>query len=180
MTITASSTKTMVLLCFVAVTMIMMVLLPQITFDTGSYTGNSASTVLEISDSLLYVNATILDVVSGHAWQNHGTDVNDAIKCLNNHGSTRSFQTFGFKDDLGRPIRTNLWLCKEGDDWFAIVTTTLEKIGGNRIGRLITAYVVDKEHFFLIEDFIKKIITKWGAKEISFMIEAGSVFLQPK
>lgn len=138
------------------------------------------TTTIEMNDSLALVNATILDVLSGHAWQGHGTEVNDAIRCLNNNGSTKSFQTFGFLDTNGKPIKTNMWLCRDGDDWYAIVTTTLEKVGGNRIGRLITAYLVDKKKFLLIEEFIDKAKTLWGAREISFTIEAGNVFLAPK
>lgn len=129
---------------------------------------------------LLYANATILEVLSGHAWQNHGTEVNDAIRCLNDKGSTMSFKTYGFKDANGKPIKTNLWLCRDGDDWYAIITTALEKVGGNRIGRLITAYLVDNKRFMVIDDFIKAIEEKWSAVQINFQIPADSVFLQPR
>jgi hypothetical protein len=145
-----------------------------------SNTSAVLTTTLEVDDSLLAVNATILEVISAHAWTNHGTEVNAAIRCLNNNGSTMSFRTFGFTDKKGNPIKTNLWLCREENDWFAIVTTSLEKVGGNRIGKLITAYLVDKKTFFIIDDFIAVIKDKWLAKEINFVIEAGSVFLQPK
>lgn len=154
---------------------------PEITVPSQSQSIAVESPInLETDDTLLAVNATILEVVSAHTWTNHGTEVNSAIRCLNNKGSTRSFITYGFFDDRGNPIKTNLWLCKEGDDWFAIVTTTLEKVGGNRIGRLITAYLVDKSKFLTIDDFISAVISKWNAREIQYVIEAGSTFLQPK
>jgi hypothetical protein len=38
------------------------------------------TTTLEVDDSLLAVNATILEVISAHAWTNHGTEVNAAIR----------------------------------------------------------------------------------------------------
>lgn len=129
---------------------------------------------------LLVANATIIEVVSGHAWTEHGTQVNAAFKCLNDRWSTRSFQTFGFKDTNGTPLKTNLWLCFDGLDWYAIVTTTLEKVGGNRIGRLVTAYAIDKNLFSVVDDFIAVIKDKWLAREINFVIEAGQIFLSPK
>jgi hypothetical protein len=169
-----------ILALFLLVVLAMVTILipkPEVGFPSNSSGG---SITLDQDDSLLAVNATILEVLSAHAWTNHGTEVNAAIRCLNNHGSTKSFITFGFKDSNYRDIKTNLWLCQEGDDWFAIVTSSLEKVGGNRIGRLITAYLVDKAKFLTIEDFITAVVAKWSAKEISFVIEAGSVFLQPK
>lgn len=140
----------------------------------------SSTVTIYQDDSLLYANATIVEVISGHAWANHGTQVNDAFKCLNDKGSTRSFKTFGMVDESGNPIPTNLWLCFDGKDWYAIITTTLEKVGGNRIGRLVTAYLVDKSKFGTIDAFISEIKTSWRAIEINFIIEAGSVFLSPK
>jgi hypothetical protein len=138
------------------------------------------NTYVEENDSLLAVNATILELLNGHAYLKHGTEVNDAFKCLNDRGSTRSFKTFGFLDENNKYIPTNLWLCYDGVNWYAIVTTALEKSGGNRVGRLVTAYLVDKVKFSDIDMFITAIKNQWRAIEINFIIEAGSVFLQPK
>lgn len=166
-------------LAFIVLAVVAVVPHNEINIQSSSSSATGTIT-FEQDDTLLAANATILEVVSGHAWQGHGTEVNDAIRCLNNHGSTKSFQTFGFFDSNGKPIKTNMWLCQEGDDWYVIVTTTLEKFGGNRIGRLITAYLIDKSKFLVIQDFIDLAIVKWGARVISFAIEAGSVFIQPK
>jgi len=148
---------------------------PEITIPS-----NSGGTYLQLDNELLVANATIIEVVSGHAWQEHGTEVNDAIRCLNNKGSSMSFKTFGFKDWSGKDLFTNLWLCQDGDNWYAIVTTTLQKMGGNRVGKLVTAYLIDRKLFPNVGDFVLKVKELWGAIETSFRIEAGSVFLAPR
>lgn len=155
---------------------VMIVPSPEITIPSSS----GGMITIEQDASLLVANATIIEVVSGHAWEGHGTEVNDAFRCLNDKGSTMSFKTFGFKDSQGRDLFTNLWLCQDGDKWYAIITTTLNKVGGNRIGRLITAYLIDKNLFPVIDDFLALIKDKWNAVQINFVIEAGTVFLSPK
>lgn len=158
-------------------------LLVAIAFSGGmsvSYPQAGSTITITQDDSLLAVNATIVEVVNGHAWERHGTQVNDAFKCLNDKGSTKSFKTFGMTDEKGNFIPTNLWLCYDGDNWYAIITTALEKVGGNRIGRLVTAYMVDKTKFSTIDSFITAVTNQWRAIPINFIIEAGSVFLQPK
>jgi hypothetical protein len=149
--------------------------------EIAGYESNSGGFVIENSVEDYSYDARIIEVVSGHAWANHGLAVNDAFKCLNNNGSTMSFKTFGFKDGYtGKDIPTNLWLCKNGDDWYAIVTTIFEKVGGNKIAKLVTAYKVSKDIFPTIESYITHITNKWGAIKISYAIEAGNIFLQPK
>lgn len=122
----------------------------------------------------------VIEVVSGHAWQNHGVEVNSAFDCLGKNGSTKSFKTFGFTDKFGKNIPTNMWMCFDGFDWYAIVTTVFEKIGGDKVARLVTAYKVSKDLFPTIDDFFKYIGEKWGAVAITYSIEAGKIFLQPK
>ncbi len=142
---------------------------------------NSGGFVIEDATADYSYDARIIEIVSGHAWENHGTSVNDAFKCLNNNGSEMQFKTFGFKDGwTGKDIPTNLWLCKDGDDWYAIVTTVFEKVGVNKIARLVTAYKVSKDIFPTIESYVQHIVSKWGAIAISYKISGGDIFLQPK
>lgn len=121
----------------------------------------------------------IIEIVSGHAWK-HGTQVNYAIDCLENKGSSRSYKTTGILNKNNSLIPTNLWLCFDGKDWYAIVTTYFEKIGGNKVARLVTAYLIDKNIFPSIEDYIAYVTLKWGATLIDYTIEAGNIILQPK
>ena len=73
-----------------------------------------------------------------------------------------------------------MWMCFDGFDWYAIVTTVFEKVGGDKVARLVTAYKVSKDLFPTIDDFFKYIGDKWGAVAITYSIEAGKIFLQPK
>ena len=43
-----------------------------------------------------FVDARIFEVYSGHAWQEHGDEVNKAFRCLSDKGSSRAFKTTGF------------------------------------------------------------------------------------
>ena len=121
----------------------------------------------------------IIEVVSGHAWESHGKEVNDAIDCLNKNGSARSFKTSGFIDQLGNQIPTNMWLCYDGKDWYAVITTTFQKLSGNKVGRLVTAYKIAKETFPNIDSFVEYAVMKWSAFSISYIIEPGNIILQP-
>lgn len=141
-----------------------------------------AKTIIYTQPELLSPSQVhILEIFSGHAWEEHGLDVNKAFQCLNRNGSTRSFKTSGFfKDTNGNKIPTNLWLCFNGKDWYAIVTTTFEKIAGNKVARLVTAYKISKESFPTIDSFITYIQENWFAREIIYQIKAGDLLLQPK
>ena len=93
----------------------------------------------------------------------------------------KSFKTSGFTDSNGKQIDANLWICSDGNDYFAVVTTRFIKDGGNQIARLVTAYKVAKDVFPTIEDFITYIATKWNAYEISYVIKAGEqIFLSAR
>lgn len=131
-------------------------------------------------DDLGIQEIRVIEVVSGHAWQNHGTEVNSAFDCLGKNGSTKSFKTFGFTDKFGRNVPTNMWMCFDGFDWYAIVTTVFEKVGADKVARLVTAYRVSKDLFPTIDDFFRYVGDKWGAVSINYSIEAGKIFLQPK
>ena len=147
-----------------------------------SISSSQSSSSLLLSPMTLTANeARIIEVVSGHAWQNHGEEVNDAIKCLSDNGTWKSFKTSGFIDERGNPVNSNLWICFNGDDFFAIVTTRFIKEGGNQIARLVTAYKIAKDIFPTIDDFIQYISVKWGALEINYIIQSGEkIFLSPK
>ncbi len=121
----------------------------------------------------------ILEVVSGHAWETHGEEVNKAIKCLEDNGSRKGFKT-SFQDKYGRMIPTNVWLCFDGKNWYGIITTTFRTIAGNKTARLVTAYNIAKNIFPSIDDFINYIGTKWNAREIDYVIEAGKILIHPK
>lgn len=118
----------------------------------------------------------IFETVSGHAYENHGSEVSQAFNCLKNNGTWKSLKTFGFMSN-GKQIPTNVWICTDGLDFFAIVSTVFEKIGGNNVARLVTAYKVSKEMFPAISDYILYLGTKWGAIEINYIINAGDDIL---
>jgi hypothetical protein len=123
----------------------------------------------------------VIEVLSGHSWQMHGAEVSQAFDCLGKNGSAKSFKTFGFIDNrTNNQIPTNLWLCFDGKDYFAIVTTIFEKIGNDKVAKLVTAYKVATDLFPSIDDFIQYLISKWQAIEINYSIEAGEIFLNPK
>jgi hypothetical protein len=128
----------------------------------------------------IFVEARIFEVYSGHAWQQHGDEVNKAFRCLSDKGSSMSFKTFGFKDSFGNVIPTNVWLCFDGTDWYAIVSTVFEKVGGNHVARLVTAYKVSKDLFPNIADYVKYLGSNWGARQINYIIEAGTILISPK
>jgi hypothetical protein len=148
-----------------------------------NYTGgDSNTTTIELTTETLTVDeARIIEIVSGHAWQQHGDEVNAAIKCLSNNGTWKSFRTSGFTDSNGKKVDASLWLCFDGNDYYSIVTTRFIKDGGNQIARLVTAYKIAKDVFPTVEDFITYIATKWGAYEISYVIKAGEqIFLSAR
>jgi hypothetical protein len=129
------------------------------------------------------MEARIIEVVSGHAWQGHGLDVNEAFRCLNTYGSTKSFKTFGFTDfNNGNMIPTNLWMCfdPKTSRWYAVVTTYFEKLGADKIARLVTAYRVGPDIFKTVEDFVGYIVSKWGAVEIPYILGQGDILLRAK
>jgi hypothetical protein len=147
----------------------------------GSISSSNTNTIELTTETLTANEARIIEIVSGHAWQQHGDEVNSAIKCLSNNGTLKSFRTSGFTDDNNRHVDANVWLCFDGNDYFAIVTTKFIKDGGNQIARLVTAYKVAKDVFPTIEDFITYIATKWSAYEISYVIKAGEqIFLSAR
>lgn len=122
----------------------------------------------------------IIEVISGHAWSQHGAEVNAAFNCMGKNGTTKSFKTTGFINSNGKSIPTNLWMCYDGKDWYSIVTTVFERVGNDKIARLVTAYKIAKDLFPTIDDYIAYIVQKWGAFEIKYIIEAGEIFLNPR
>ena len=142
---------------------------------------SSQSISLYSYEGLGQAEIRIIEILSGHAWQNHGTQVNSAFDCLGKNGSTRAFKTFGFTDSKsGKLIPTNLWMCQDVDGWYAVVTTVFEKVGNDKVARLVTAYKISSEIFPTIDDYIQHIVSKWGAVAISYSISAGQIFIQPK
>jgi hypothetical protein len=134
----------------------------------------------ETASNLTSQELRIIQVVNGHAWLRHSTEANAAFRCLDNHGTWKSYRTYGFKNADDTPVSTNLWLCKDDDgSFYAIITTFFEKIGGNTVARLITAYKVSVDLFPTIQDFISYIVLKWGAREIPYVISQGETILEP-
>lgn len=136
--------------------------------------------VLEQQEALTIEQIRILEVFSGHSWESHGKDVNKVFNCFRDNGSTKSFKTSGFVGTRGEKVDTNLWLCFDGKDWYALVTTAWGRVGGNQVARLITAYRIAKDIFPTLDDYIKYITEKWGAYPISYIIEAGQMLLEPR
>jgi hypothetical protein len=147
-----------------------------------SHSSNSGESYVVEQVSLTSSEMRIIELYSGHAWQNHGEEVNTAFRCLEDNGTWKSFITRGFKNDKGEDIPTNVWICKDkNNDFYAIVTTTFQKIGRDQVARLVTAYKIAKDVFPLIDDFTTYISQKWGAREINYVIQSGAkIFLQPK
>jgi hypothetical protein len=140
----------------------------------------SSSFILEEYGALNATQVRILEVLSGHAWQKHGQEMNDALDCLKRKGSTMSFKTSGMIDDRGNPLPTSLFLCKDDNGkWFAIVTTIWEKVGADKVARLITGYEVAKHLFPCIEDYLAYVTLKWAASAIPYSISAGQIVIQP-
>ena len=146
-------------------------------------TQDSSTPIALTAMDLTYDQMRIIEIVSGHAWENHGDEVNKAIKCLRNNGTLKSFKTSGFADPLTNSfLKTNLWICQDNDGkLYSIVTTAFEKVGGNQIARLITAYEIAKDIFPTLDDFVTYIADKWQAIAITYLIPAGQdIFLSPK
>lgn len=124
----------------------------------------------------------IIEVVSGHAWVRHSAgEVNKAFECIGKYGTTKSFKTFGFKGSKGEFIPTNLWMCfdKDSGEWYTVITTVFEKIGQNKVARLVTAYRVAHEIFPTIDSYIEHITNKWGAVILNYAINAEKLYIQP-
>lgn len=122
----------------------------------------------------------VIQLVNGHAFIEHAGEVNSAFRCLDKHGTWKSFKTYGFKNPDGSPVPTNLWICKDDDGkFYAIVTTVFEKISGNTVARLVTAYKIAEDLFPTINDFISYIGLKWAAREIPYIISMGETILEP-
>jgi len=146
-----------------------------------SLPAQSGATSLYAYEGLTAYEIRIIEVVSGHAWQQHGVQVNSAFNCLGKNGSTKAFKTFGFSDTKSnKQIPTTLFLCQDVDGWYAIVTTIFEKVGNDKIARLVTAYKISTEIFPTIDDYIQHIASKWGAIAINYTINAEQIFIQPK
>lgn len=141
---------------------------------------NSGRSIVQEVEIPTVEEIRIIEIYSGHAWQQHGAEVNTAFRCLQDKGSTKSFKTFGFKDASGSNIPTSVFLCFDGVDWYAVVTTAFQKVGADKIARLVTAYKVSKDLFPKIENYIDYIARNWNAVEIKYVIEAGQILLQPK
>jgi hypothetical protein len=71
-------------------------------------------------------------------------------------------------------------MCFNGKDWFAMVTTTFNKIGQDKVAILLTAYKVIGTKFSTIEEYIRYLESKWGAVSINYAIEAERILLDPK
>ncbi len=169
----------------VPIALVLAVILGFVLYFISQQTVDVAFTGDYIVDSyvdLTPVQIRIIEVVSGHAWQQHGQQVTQAFDCLGRKGSTKSFKTKGFEDlKTNKTIPTNLWMCLDDDgSWYAVVTTIFEKVSGNKVARLVTAYKISTDMFPTINDYIDHIISKWGAIGISYMLNAEKFFLQPK
>jgi len=143
-----------------------------------TFTGNY---IIEGYYDLTPAQIRIIEIISGHAW-NHGSEPNEAFDCLGKYGSTKTFKTFGFKGSNGNFIPTNLWMCfdKVNNEWYSVVTTVFEKVGENKVARLITAYRISRDIFPTIGDYIANITTRWGAVVVNYAINAEKIYIQPK
>jgi hypothetical protein len=172
------SNKLPLIILVIFLTLIALLAVRNINFSGG---GSNTTAIELTTETLTADEARIIEIVSGHAWQQHGDEVNAAIKCLSNNGTWKSFRTSGFTVSNGKKVDASLWICFDGNDYYSIVTTRFIKDGGNQIARLVTAYKIAKDVFPTIEDFITYIATKWGASEIGYVIRAGEqIFLSAR
>lgn len=176
------TTSSMKIIKFPIVPIIVVFTLLVILFATLNIVGSGTSSTIAIESygALTPEEIRIIEVVSGHAWQQHGTQVNSALDCLGKKGSTRSFKTSGFVGQNGNQVPTNVWLCFDGFDWYAVVTTIFENVGADKVARLVTAYKISKDLFPTLDDYLSYLKVQWYAREITYAISAGQIFLQPK
>lgn len=137
--------------------------------------------VIEDYVDLTPAQIRIIEIVSGHAFLKHSaSEVNGAFECIGKYGTSKAFKTFGFKGSKGEFIPTNLWMCfnKETGDWYTVITTVFEKVGQNKVARLVTAYKISDLIFPNIESYIEHITNKWGAVILNYAINAERIYLQ--
>jgi hypothetical protein len=141
----------------------------------------SESYVIESYDNLTVEQIRIIETISQHAWARHGEMASAALDCLKRRGSTKSFKTFGFKDYSGKDIPTNLWMCLDIDgSWYSVATTAFEKIGQNKVARLITAYKVAVDNYQTVADYINALVLRWNAIPIDYSISAEQIIVKVK
>jgi hypothetical protein len=164
---------TVIFIIFVACFLLLMNVMPKPEFKT---TENIA---LQSYGELTLDQIRIINMVSNHAYKNHGENVDKALNCLNKNGSTRAFKSLKFIDSDGKILPTNTWLCLDGKDWYIIITTIFEKIGGDKVARLVNAFELDTKIYPTIESYIQRLYTYWEAKDIDIVIKSGvKVFIK--
>lgn len=135
---------------------------------------------LETYNNLTVSQIKIIEMSSGHKLQQTGEEVLAALACLGANGSTKTFKTYGFQDENGKFVETNVWLCMTTNgDWYGIVTTLFKKIGENQVARLIAGYKVSTSLFPTIEDYIGYLTSRWGATATNFTLAAEKIFIKP-
>lgn len=150
-----------------------------LTIQYNADLSNIYPTLGETSAGISSTELRIIQLVNGHAFA-HGEEVNASFRCLDKNGTWKSFKSFGFKNKDGSPVPTNIWICRDDDgSFYAIVTTAFEKIMGNNVARLITAYKIAADLFPTVQDYINYIGLKWSAREIQYVIGVGETILEP-
>jgi hypothetical protein len=122
------------------------------------------------------VEMHIVKEVSPHARERHGPEVIAAIECINKNGTFKSFKS-SKKEDDGSITPTNVWVCIDGNDWYALVTTVFEKVGKNKLARLVTAYKVNQVRNSTLYDYFNYLY-KGGAVDINYIISPRDIMFE--
>ena len=133
--------------------------------------------ILLIDNTLITSSEIRIFEMNGlHSLDKHGVKVFDAaIKCLSKYGSTKSFKTFGFKNNKEGPRSTFLCFDIENNEWYGIVTTIFK----NKTATIVTVYNVSQKVYPTIENYFEYLKRDWGAIEINYIIEASKFIVKP-
>lgn len=120
-----------------------------------------------------------IDIISNHAYANHGLEVNKALKCLQDMGSMMTYRTFGFTEKDGTPINTSVYICFDPATkvYYAVILTFWRTIRGNQVARLVTAYKIIGDIFSTLDEYIEYIGKKWAAELINYKIDPGKILI---
>jgi len=142
---------------------------------TGVTFSTSAIQAYEYTGAIPDTYGLQLEQISGHNRLRHSVESTLALKCLQERGSFKTFETFGsgLKDENGNPVQTFLHICfnPKTNRYFSVV---MSKSG--EIWRIVTAYKVDDIMFKTVSNYIGSIIEIWDAVEmVSMMLAPGGI-----
>lgn len=138
--------------------------------NTSFAESTSQITVMKWAE-LTPLQIEIVNKSGNHAYVKHGIEATLALKCLQEHGSKQSFDTFPNEDPTFNSVTFLCNFPKQPDTNYAVV---LKKMM-NGTWELITAYKVSKEIFPSLANYVGYLFEYWNASSSKIVIKAGEI-----